>query len=68
MNGSTHLRCDVMPNPLTVAVTPSNVLEASEGDGSTTGWMVPEIIKTYVLTQNIRKRFSYVLPIYTIKM
>jgi hypothetical protein len=37
---------------VSVAVTPANVLEASAGVVSATGWMFSEIIKTYALMQN----------------
>jgi len=66
LNGSTQLPCDVKPYPLTRADAPLYVLEGCVG--SATGWMLPEIIKTYVLMQNMWKEFSYVSLIYTIIM
>ena len=66
LNESTHLLGVVLPNPLAMAVTPTNV-PAFDG-GSGTGRMLSETIKTYVLMQNIWKKFSYVWLIYTITM
>jgi galactose-1-phosphate uridylyltransferase len=43
-NGSTHLRCDVRPHPLTRASTPANVFVVPRG-GSVIGLMLdPETI------------------------
>jgi hypothetical protein len=52
-NRSTHLLCVVLPNPLTWAVKPANVLEASVATVSATVRMLSEIIKTYVLIETL---------------
>ena len=50
LNVTTYLPGDVEPYPLSRASVPSNVSLISEEDVSITGSMVPETIKTYVLT------------------
>jgi hypothetical protein len=42
-----YLLSDVLPHPLTIAVSPANVLEASEWLGKVIGLMFSENHKTY---------------------
>jgi hypothetical protein len=52
LNVAIHLQGTVTPNPLAVAITPTNV--GSVGNARLTGWMLAEITKTYFLMQIVQ--------------
>jgi len=53
LNGTTHLLCVVLPNPLTRAFSPPNAEEI--GGGSPTGLMLSETINRYLNAKHMKE-------------